>query len=265
MNRIASAVRAMGTSAFFLLLICFIAGCSNGLLDELQRPAGDPVIIEPRVISFESENTITISWDEDSAADSYILYCAEDATVPDFSVVYQGTDTEFQHENRSTGIRYLYRLSKMRGSKEFGPSESVLGVGSNTIYDAHEPNNSRDDAVFLEYQIDANIYYFRADGGQSISDEDWYFVEIPPQRTANITVDSLGTPNYIASGDVQFYREGYVPQDITVGGTHSIANTGYETAEFRFRITPKPSEFVASPPAGGGTVKYYRLVLSSVN
>ena len=61
-------------SGFFLIgLICGVASCGNGFLNQMGRVLGDPSPREPRVISFVTENQIDVSWDPDRAADEYVL------------------------------------------------------------------------------------------------------------------------------------------------------------------------------------------------
>ncbi|MDA3940458.1 MAG: hypothetical protein PF693_14305 [Spirochaetia bacterium] len=250
----------------FLVITVFsllTLSCSEGFLSDMLRVITDPVVEEPTVFSFEKEETIEISWNTDPGVDKYILYRAEDTLIPIYEILYQGrelslTDTEVTSEHR-----YLYKLGKLRGTMLFGPSEPILGVGSNVIQDNLERNNIKENATTLVWDLDANLYYYRSNTGEEIEDYDWYLISVPPRRKAMIVVtqDGLGT------GDdswMNYYLEGHVTEPIVNSNAIPVDNYSYTERTFFFLISPNTSEFIGDPTLGGGGLINYRVSLQSI-
>jgi len=184
-----------------------------GLLGDILRVNTDPVVEVPSVTSFEKEETIEITWNADPGADEYILYRAEDAVIPVYKILYQGTSLSLTDTDVTGEHRYLYTLGKVRGTVLFGPSDPTLGVGSNVIQDNLEGNNIKEKATILVWDLDSNLYYYRSNDGEEIEDLDWYSIYVPPRRKAMIIVtqDGLGSG---ADSWMNYYLEGHVPETI---------------------------------------------------
>ena len=170
----------------------------------------------PLVRSLDRELRIEVSWDVDPAAEEYVLERVEDALVGAFSVVYRGTGTSYADTDCRNQCRYLYRLSKSRGSRLFGPSAAVLGVACDTCKDELEPNDSGPQATALgDFQLRANLFYYRATPalypGQQLQDDDWYWLQVPPQRVANLLITQVGLPPGSEHTYVYFYRKATTP------------------------------------------------------
>ena len=248
-------------AAAFAMLV--LAGCGPDLLVDLDRVEDDPVVTAPSAASFAAELTIDVSWDTDPGADRYVLERAADAVAPVWAQVYAGIGTALRDTSCADQGRYLYRLTKTRGSRSFGPSAAVLGVGSATRADALEPNDTESLATDLAYDRSANLYYYRSYSAEVVQDRDWYTVTVPPRRIAEIVVTQAG----LAATDtyMMFALTGSVPQQIINNAALPIANSAYEARTFAFQIYPNPDEFVAGPSlAGGSTIDYtvslYRIV-----
>ena len=131
-------------SLAIIVLALPVLSCSEGLLGDMLRVLTDPVVEGPSVVSFGKEQTIEITWKADPGADEYILYKAEDALLPVYEILYQGTDLSLIDTDITAEHRYLYTLGKVRGTVLFGPSDPVMGVGSNVIQDDLEGNNVKE-------------------------------------------------------------------------------------------------------------------------
>lgn len=254
----------MKIQTLVIIALSFIMlSCSEGLLGDMLRVITDPVVERPTVVSFEKEETIEISWNADPGADEYILCKAEDAVLPVYEILYQGTDLSLTDTNITGEHRYLYTLSKIRGTRLFGPSFPVLGIASCVIQDGLENNNTKETAVRLVWDLDANLFYYRSNNGDEIEDHDWYSITVPPRRKAMIVV----TQNGLGSGAdswMKFYLEGYVPETIVNSNAISIENYSYEVETFYFLISPNSSEFIGDPALGGGGLINYRVSLNSI-
>ena len=250
-------------SLVIVALSLVMLSCSEGLLSDMLRVNTDPVVELPSVVSFEKEETIEISWNADSGADEYILFRAEDALLPVYEIIYQGTGLSLTDTDITGEHRYLYTLGKVRGTLLFGPSDPILGVGSNVIQDNLEENNVKEMAAKLVWDLDANLYFYRSNNGEEIEDYDWYFVTVPPRRKAMIIVTQSG----IGSGAdswMEYYLEGHVTETIVNSNAIPIENYSYEEKTFYFLISPNSSEFIGDPTLGGGGLINYRVSLNSI-
>jgi hypothetical protein len=258
-----------GRSAFALLPLLLAAGCSPGLLPELDRVARDPALAVPRVRSLQRELRIEVSWDADPAAEEYILEKAEDSLLGDYSVIYRGTETSYTDTDCRNQGRYLFRLSKARGSRLFGPSGAVLGVASDTCGDALEPNDAEAQATELaDFQRRANLYYFRATPSrypdQVLEDSDWYSLAIPPQWTAYLLITQAGLPSGSEYTYLWFYQKACLPIHVVNNQLLAVTNPSPEAQRVCFRLYLDPSDFILEPTLGGGTLVDYTVSLHSL-
>ncbi|MCK4542792.1 MAG: hypothetical protein KAU17_11215 [Spirochaetales bacterium] len=250
----------------FIILTVFLASCGDGLFFDMDRVNRDPVVSEPIARSFIDEYKIYLTWDEDEAADEYVLYRAEDTAFSTYSIVYQGTDTAFTDSDCGDEKRYLYTLGKIKGQQLFGPSEPVLGVGSSVCRDEHEENDCKNLAVPLLGGLTANIFYYQDSQGNSIEDIDWYSITIPPHMRANILIvqtSFIGDPSQ--NSPMVFYLEGSDPYPIVSDATNPVENLSNEEKTYLFRVSPDPSEFVSNPDLSGGALIDYTMTLHSMN
>ena len=254
--------RMIRYALFLVIFVNLFPGCGAGLLNEMIRTNEDPVVISPRVSSFEEENRITVEWSEDQGADEYALYRALDAATPVWNLVYRGGSLVYQEVAVPNRERRLYRLGKIRGTKLFGPSDAVLGVGGDIRRDMHEPNETRDQATLLSYDLSSNLWFFSSYDGQESFDIDWYRVSVPPRRQANIVVtDKVNSDrdNYMSR-----YRDGAIVRDVVSGFAFAMANHGYAESEIFFRITPNAQTFYNQLGLAGGNIITYDISLHSI-
>ncbi len=252
-----------GSLLLGVLLLC--AGCSDGLLTEMDRLAADPELVSPEVASFQEELTVSVSWDEDEAADEYVLRRAEDtAGVLSYKILYEGSLSSYRDTDVADEGRYLYTLAKKKGNREFGPSRPVLGVGSDCIGDIWEPNNTKEQAATLDHELIANSFYYEdAATHSTLQDTDWYKISIPPRCSASIVVvqsDPIPAQN---SSHLSYLVEGTGPAETIASGVlYPIENTGLTTAAFLFCIRPRAEECREELTLSGGTVIKYTLQIS---
>jgi hypothetical protein len=250
-----------------LLLAC---GCSPGLLPELDRVLRDPTISPPLVRSLDQELRIEVRWESDEAAEQYILERAEDSLLPGYSEVYRGGATFFLDADCRDQGRYLFRLSKTRGSRLFGPSRPVLGAASQTCRDLLEPNDSEEQATVLgDYLRQANLFYFRATPspsypGQVLQDADWYSVQVPSQWTAHILITQAGLPTGSEYTHLYLYQKAAAPIHVTNNQLIALDNPSPEPRRLLFKLYLDPSDFILEPTLGGGLLVEYAVSLHSL-
>ena len=243
------------------------SACQAGLLQDMSRSLGDPTVVVPSATSFVRENIVDVSWPQDANADLYILQRALDNASPSYSTVYSGTDTQYQDTNCTDQGRYLYRLTKTRGTKSFGPSDVVMGVASAVSKDSLEPNDLESQATSLTSTLAANLYYyssvFQQNGAPMVTqDVDWYSVSVPPHRKANIVVTQDGLQGGSTNTWMYFYLKGNVPSQIVNNSPIVITNySDSATMAFLFKIYPIPSSFAVN---GGGSLITYTVSLNSI-
>jgi hypothetical protein len=258
-----------GRSAFALLPLLLAAGCSPGLLPELDRVLQDPALTPPRVRSLDRELRIEVSWEADPAAEEYVLERSEDSLLSAYAVAYRGTGTSYTDTDCRDQGRYLFRLSKVRGSRLFGPSGAVLGVASETCKDALEPNDAQEQATELaDFQRRANLYYFRATPGlypgQVLEDSDWYSLVIPPQWIAYLLITQVGLPPGAEYTYLCFYQKAATPIQVVNNQLVAVTNPSPEAQRVCFKLYLDPEDFILEPTLGGGTLVDYTLSLHSL-
>lgn len=249
-----------------LVLPLLLCACSQGFLPLIGRLAADPTVQAPRVSSFIEEFSCSVEWDEDPAADSYVLERAVDASSPVFSSIYQGNDLSFTDTECMDQTRYLYRLSKVKGNRTFDASEAVLGVGSATCRDDLEPNDSEQSATPLNYERFANMYWYSSYDETTIDDVDWYSVSIPPRKTGYIVFTQLDWPGSLNLGYTWmfFYLKGSPPVPVVNNAAVQIDNTSYESKTFFFSVYPNKNLFTADPSQPGGNIISYTVSLTMI-
>ena len=107
---------------FFILIVglsIVVSSCSNFIASELFRTYDDPSDVTPNVDSFREEGVIYIDWQEDKAADSYVLLRAEDGRNLRYEEVYCGNGFSYVDRDCEVTKKYLYLLGKTRGQRLF--------------------------------------------------------------------------------------------------------------------------------------------------
>ncbi len=251
-----------------LMMGLLFSSCSgDGLLHEMSRTLGDPDLVMPAVSSFVTENHIKLSWPADANADQYILQKALDATNPVYSVAYSGTGTQYDDMRCNDQERYLYRLTKTRGDRSFGPWDAVMGVASAVCRDALEPNDIESQATTLTSAFAANLYYYSSEAQQNGAvlvqqDVDWYSVSVPPHRQANIVITQDGLSTGSVNTWMYFYQKSFNPVQIVNNQAIVVRNySDTATQTFLFKIYPIPSSFAVN---GGGSLITYTVSLNSI-
>ena len=253
----------MKKTLIIFIAITALASCSQSLLLTMGRVFKDPQVALPKVVSMAEENKIFISWDADPAAEEYLLERAIDAAAPIFSQLYRGSENSFTDEGVPDERRYLYRLTKIRGNRAFGPSEPVMGVGGNTREDLQEPNDTLETAKELTYDLASNIYYYFGHNNRKVEDLDWFYVSVPPQRQANIVVSESGL-GIGANSSFNIYVEGNPEERIISGTSIPVKNESNQTVKIKFRISPIPQQFYDTLVGNGGRLVVYTLSLRSI-
>jgi hypothetical protein len=250
-----------------LFVSLFLSSCLDGIFDTLDRTPDDPFTEIPSVSSFLDSYAIYTSWKTDEAADEYILERSENAIQLSYQVIYKGTKTSFVDRNLPDGSMFLYRLSKRRGKKTFPPSNPALGVSSLTVRDLHEPNDSQELATRLsDITLYANLPFFRAYNGLTISDTDWFYVEIPPLWTASIVIfDQKAIPGSPDTHFMIYFKDAQTPS--TVPHNTEITVINYKTVYDKcyFKIYPRETLYTDNFSGGfGGAVIDYTIKIAQL-
>ena len=249
----------------------FFGGCRNALSDILLRTTDDPFQDVALAESFKKTNTIYLSWKEDEGADEFVLMRSDDIATPIFSVVYRGTETAYTDSFTSmmvTNDRFLYRLDKIRGSELFYGKKYTYAVRSGSLLsDAYESNDTKETATYLEGDCIATMPCYKFTDETRLVDEDWYYVRVPPCRTAFVSlVETSITP---ATEKLTHFR--YLIDnsgiDAAIGNTTAfgIENTGYETRILRFKVYADMALVLLSKEYSSGSAPLsYKISLSKI-
>ncbi|MCL2293350.1 MAG: hypothetical protein FWC36_00555 [Spirochaetes bacterium] len=250
-----------------VVLLLFLFGCDTSTYDILGRKTEAPFVDAPVVRSFAAENRILISWSEDSGADTYILERAEDnAFGLVFSEIYRGRGLSYIDRDVVDQTRYLYRLSKQRGSRIGWVSPSVLGIGSVVRMDEHEPNDTEETATWIGPMRISNIYYFRSHCGQTVSDVDWYYVVVPAYTVATIVVEDYQVINVDGTTHMKIVVKGGGPAaQIIHNAGINLTNPNKEERRIYFKIIPNEDMFITSAAQAGGAVVQYAVYIITMS
>jgi hypothetical protein len=252
----------MKQSAFIILLIIILSSCSNDLFDVLNKNNIEPAISKPNVTSFKAENEIIVDWAGDSGADSYCLYRDLNPDGTFAAKIYQGNSLSYIDDQTIDGTRYYYKLSKMKGLKEFDKSDCVMGVGSAIVCDAYENDDTKDMAKEFVNTLDANIFYYKDASGNTLEDTDWYWVTIGPRQYMTIRITLVSN---LSNQEITFGLEGASPINIISNNTYEIRNNDYSTRQFRFVIAINRDNFLGSSSPSGGRLGFYQIQFVQIN
>lgn len=171
-----------------IILCTLFLSCENPIADVLLRTYSDPFDQAPVVDSFSERKKIFISWDKDEGADDYILMRAEDSFNPQFEEIYRGRQLNYKDEKINEGTRYLYRLDKIRGKRPFISEKKGYGYCASRINDTLKNNFKKDAVEILSDRTNMVLYYGKFCDGTEIFEEDYFYVNIPPQMQAEIVL-----------------------------------------------------------------------------
>ena len=247
----------------------FLGSCQNALSDILLRTTDDPFQDVARAESFKKTNTIYLSWKADEGTDEFVLMRSDDIAIPVFSVVYRGTESAYTERFTSmmiTNDRFLYRLDKMRGPKIFYGEKYTYAVRSGSLLsDAYEYNDTKETATYLEGDCIATMPCYKFTDETLLVDEDWYYVRVPPRRTAFIVLSETGiTGTHITHFRYLIDNSG-IDAAISNATAFGIENTGYETRILRFKIYADMAQVLISPEYSSGSAPLsYKISLSKI-
>jgi hypothetical protein len=238
--------------------------CNEGMYELLNRTTDDPFVEMPGVESFVESNSITVHWTADEGADEYLLERASDAMMLNFVTVYEGADLSYRDSGLADGARFLYRLSKRRGTKVFGPWGPVLGVSALICRDDHEVNDAIDKATALgTVNVISNIYYYRAYNLTEVFDIDWYYIDVPALRKISIMINDEGisADDALTATHFRYYEHGRSGGVVLDLGPIYMYNYEASPQRFYLRIYPDESKYV---DVAGGSIVRYTIVLGHI-
>ncbi|MBP3365480.1 MAG: hypothetical protein J6K96_00650 [Treponema sp.] len=231
-------------SVLYLAAVSLLAAsCSDNAFEELLfRTTNDPFSDTPFADSLSLEHTVYVSWSEDDACDSFRLMRSYDQSVLSFSCIYEGNQTEYTDTDMNSGDRYIYRLDKTRGEQYFEGSTYAYGYSSDCRKDAWECNDTEQDAIYLEHDLICNLPCVRyVTGGRQCIDCDWFYITVPPRRSAEIVISQSKLENESAGAetDLRIQIPGSESSPVKQKTASVIKNTSHETKNFRFKIYPE--------------------------
>lgn len=254
-----------------LCTVFAVTSCRSGMYDLVTRTNDDPFMENPKAECFALESAISLSWSVDPGADEYILQRAVDDYNPVFSTVYRGTGTSYVDRAVTDQTRYLYRLAKRRGDRPpFYPQGYTLAVGSAATRDGYEPNDEEAKATFLEYMIRANSYCYCFYKAEYLTEGDWYYVRIPPQRRAMLTLKERDLSGGAEETHFMYVvKDGGEPKPVPNGGggglenNFEIINESFVTKDYYFKIY-LDRDMIFSENSYGGKLIEYSLELATI-
>jgi len=252
---------------FVFSISLFFSSCFDGIFDTLNRTPDDPFTEIPSVTSFLESYSIYIEWSKDEAADEYILERSENIINLSYQEIYRGTNTTFTDKNLPDESMFLYRLSKRRGKKTFLPSNPALGVSTLTVRDLHEPNDSEKYATHLsDTTLYANMPFFRSYNGLTVSDTDWYYIEIPPLWKASIIIfDQKAVSGTFDTHFMIYIKNESTPETVSQNTPIPIVNYKTIKEKYYFKIYPRETIYADNSNGGfGGTIADYNIFISEI-
>jgi hypothetical protein len=238
----------------------------QGVFDTLNRSPSDPFVEIPTVRSFIEYNTVLINWTWDEGADEYILERGNDhfANI-DYKEIYRGTNTEYRDRNLGEDKLYLYRLKKRRGEKIFPASGPAFGVSRQEIVDVHEVNDTEESATQLSHtELHLNMFYYRSSTGLTISDTDWFYVDIPPKWRVSILIEDQETPNASTDTHFRYYIKNMEAGVIIQNTSLDIRNVEDTPLRCYFKLHPREKIFVSDSEQSGGNIIDYTIKIGAL-
>ncbi len=220
------------------------SSCSDNAFQEmLFRTTNDPFQDIPVTDSLSLENTVFLTWEKDEGCDIYRLMRSYDNfSGLEFDCIYEGTETSYIDENLPYGDRYVYRLDKTRGTKYFEGKAYAFGYSSDGRKDDWENNDIDERATVLDYDRSCNLpcVQYWTENRKEI-DCDWFCVEVPPRRTADINIKQDNLPNETNGSptDLMMMIKGETKGEaIKQNYSIPLKNSSYEAKKFYFKIYP---------------------------
>lgn len=228
---------------FIIVIACLFTSCyNNAFNDVLFRTTEDPFCDTPETDSLSLEHTVYLKWKEDEGSDKFRLMRSPDQNQLSFTCIYEGTETSYTDSEISSGNRYIYRLDKIRGSKYFEGNTYGYGYSSDCRKDAYENNDTEHNATFLESDLICNIHcvkYFT--NNKEYMDTDWFYVTVPPRRTAEIIINQQNLANSMngTETDLKIQVAGRDIRSVCQNIATPIENTEFYTQVFYFKVFPE--------------------------
>lgn len=249
----------------FFFILSFVSCTYNTFEQVLFRTLQDPFCDSPITNSDTLENTIFLNWQEDEACDKYYLMKSYDQPGLNFTCVYEGSNTNYTDTNVESNSRYVYRLDKKRGNKLFKGKNYSYAYGANCRKDAYENNNTESNATFLEYDLTCNLSCVKYETeGVLHLDEDWFFVTVPPMRSAEIIISQKGLENTGVNAETQLNIQviGEIEKPVAQKSGIILSNSSTNPTNIFFRVFPKTTGlFTASSCV---TVIEYTISLNKI-
>ncbi|HAH60839.1 MAG TPA: hypothetical protein DCL73_01930 [Treponema sp.] len=244
--------------ALLLPLLAVFMSCSTGFYEIISRTTSDPFYDVPVVDSFDAINTISLQWQSDDGADTYILMRALNDTTLSYEELYRGTNCSYTDTAVLEGTLYRYRIDKIRGEKRFNGQKAGLGVASDIAQGILYDNSTEENAYELTYKATSSCYYYKFDDATFMIDYDWYKVKLPAMRKATIEIEDT-VDNYF-----EYILPGYTsPYVLDNKEYFYVTNNDYTEQMVYFAIRANPDEFVTADTPGGD-IRSYKLELTTI-
>jgi hypothetical protein len=232
---------------FFIIIVLSTLlsfSCSDNAFQEmLFRTTDDPFQDIPVTDSLALEHTVFLTWEKDEGCDIYRLMRSYDNfSGLEFDCIYEGTETSYIDENLPYGDRYVYRLDKTRGTKYFEGKSYAYGYSSDCRRDECEPNDFEDMATHLDSDLNCilNCVSYYTNNVKTM-DCDYFYVELPAVRVAEIKIDELGLDDGKGTR-LMFQQLGMTPENIISGDAYEVVNPDFEAGKKYFKIYPVSTE-----------------------
>ena len=249
------------------VIFSMLVSCSGEIPLILRLSDNPPFADKVNVVSKMNDTDsgmLSLSWKEDTGAESYIVMRAADGTVLDFKKIYEGRNLYFEDREFESNKAYVYRLDKRRGDRIFKGEEYSYGyyyasLGAVLSDDIYEDNNTLQRAVRLEDRIDANVYAVKFNTNEKLLyDEDWFYVSVPAGFNLQFSISQ----NYPEITSGQTHLKLYVStksgedESVTNGTPVVITNNLSTEQNIYFRITVDTDSVFSGLSSGSQAVSY---------
>ncbi len=225
---------------FIIISITFFSCYNNSFNAILFRTTADPFDDIPVADSLTTENTVYLSWKEDSGADVFYLMRSFDSSSLSWTCIYEGNDTSYTDEKLPDGDLYIYRLDKSRGSKYFEGKEYAYGFSLDGRNDRFENNDKENFATNYKSPMSCTLPCVKfKTNNKTIIDEDWFSINLLPLQTAHILITQTNHPNPNSATYLKYQELGKESETVTSGHAIVISNSALEPKTLYFKIYPE--------------------------
>jgi hypothetical protein len=199
--------------------------------------------LKPVAESFSVPGRIIVRWEAHPYATDYLLYRYTGPECDQGTLVYEGEELSYTDTDVIMGNFYYYKVVNADQWKTYDPSPAAFGVSADSGKDDYEDNETREQATILEHNSinKGTIYYFKDSAGNSLVDEDWYYVQVPAYTEIPIIIEDF--THALEDDDLYITIGAGEKQLLKEGNGYRLYNPSGQTSNMVFSITINPHNF----------------------